>query len=211
MARADRRVRRTRQALARALLDLAATRPFAQITVRELTEHADVGYATFFRHFPSKEALLLDVLRGVVNDLARLLQPITDAGRLDEAGRALFDYVAANARPLRVLFAAQRSGTLERQLRHEVLTRVSASASFRPPAGIPPEVAAHHLAVASLALVGWWLEHDMPHDVATMGRVYAQLVVRPILDDGRANGGGRDAPPRDERHAPTGPPRSRGR
>ncbi len=182
MPRLDRRIKRTRAALAQALLDLAGERPFAQLTIRELTERADVGYATFFRHYPSKEALLLDVFGGVVGDLAALLQPITDEGRLDDAGRQLFTYVAAKAPHMRVLFAAQRGSTLEHQVRAAVEARVLASASFRPPAGVPAELAAHHVAAASLALVGWWLERGMPYGAAQMGRIYAQLVVRPTRE-----------------------------
>ncbi len=179
MPHLDRRVKRTRSALAEALLELADERRFADVTIRELTERADVGYATFFRHYSSKEALLLDVLGGVVDDLADLLQPAAEAGRLEDAGRQLFEYVAANALRLRVLFDAQRGSAFQHEVRSAIEARVLASRSFIPPDGVPRELAAHHLAVSSLAMVGWWLEHGMPDDAKTMGRIYARLVVEP--------------------------------
>jgi AcrR family transcriptional regulator len=175
----DRRVRRTRAALAEALLDLATSTPFERLTVREIAERADVGYATFFRHYPSKEALLLDVFGGIVGDLADLLQPTAEEGRLEEAGRVLFEYVAAHETRLRVLFAAQRGTAVEHEVRAAVEARVLASRGFLPPTEMPPDLAAHHLAVASLALVAWWLEHDMPVDPVRMGRIYVRLVVGP--------------------------------
>jgi AcrR family transcriptional regulator len=175
----DRRVRRTRAALATALLTLAAERPFGDLTIRDLTDRADVGYATFFRHYPSKEALLLDVLGGIVDELADRLQPIADAGRLADAGRELFEFVAANAERMKVLLAARHGRAVEDDLRVAVAARVLASPGFRPPAGVPPELAAHHLAVASLALVAWWLDHGLPEDPARMGAIYARLVVAP--------------------------------
>ncbi|MBW6455094.1 MAG: TetR/AcrR family transcriptional regulator [Trueperaceae bacterium] len=177
----DRRVRRTREALARALLQLAAERPFADVTIRELTAVADVGYATFFRHYQNKEELLLDVLGGIVDELADLLQPSAEAGRLEDAGRDLFAYVAGHATALRVLFDAQRSGTVERELRSAVCARVLASPSFAPPPGVPADLAAHHLTAASLALVGWWLDHDMPYPPEVMANAYARLVAAPTL------------------------------
>jgi AcrR family transcriptional regulator len=177
----DRRVKRTRAALAQALLELATERHFADVTIRELTERADVGYATFFRHYPSKEALLLEVLSGVVEDLADLLQPAAAAGRLEDAGRQLFEYAATNALRLRVLFEAQRGSTLEREVRAAIEARVLASRTFAPPGAVPRELAAHHLSVASLAMVGWWLERDMPLGSEAMGRIYARLVVAPTL------------------------------
>jgi len=176
----DRRVRRTRAALGQALLDLATERPFERLTVRELVDRADVGYATFFRHYASKEALLLDVFGGIVGELADLLQPTAEEGRLEEAGRQLFDYVARHEARLRLLFAAQRGTSVEREVRAAVEARILASRGFRPPADVPADLAAHHLAVASLALVAWWLEHGMPHPPERMGRIYARLVVGPV-------------------------------
>lgn len=176
----DRRVRRTRAALGQALLDLAGERPFERLTVRELVDRADVGYATFFRHYASKEALLLDVFGGVVGELADLLQPTAEQGRLEEAGRQLFEYVARHEAQLRILFAAQRGTAVEREVRAAVEARILASRGFRPPADVPADLAAHHLASSSLALVAWWLEHGMPYDAERMGRVYARLVVGPV-------------------------------
>jgi AcrR family transcriptional regulator len=175
----DRRVRRTRTALTEALLDLVATTPFERLTVREIADRADVGYATFFRHYASKEALLLAVFGGIVGDLADLLQPTAREGRLEEAGRQLFEYVAAHEARLRVLFTAQRGTTVEREVRAAVEARVLSSRGFRPPPDVPADLAAHHLATASLALVAWWLDHDMPIDPARMGRIYTRFVVGP--------------------------------
>ena len=55
-----------------------------------------------------------------------------------------------------------------------------ASRGFRPPADVPAEVAAHHLAAASLALVAWWLEHGTPYGSEKRAQIYARLVVGPV-------------------------------
>jgi AcrR family transcriptional regulator len=57
----DARVVRTRQALRQAMTELAEDRPLEAITVRAIAARAGVGYATFFRHYADKEALLADV------------------------------------------------------------------------------------------------------------------------------------------------------
>lgn len=54
----DRRVRRTKQRLKDALMDLLARRDYDEITIRDLTRRADVGRSTFYSHFASKEELL---------------------------------------------------------------------------------------------------------------------------------------------------------
>jgi len=58
----NRRARRgaaTRESLFRAALDLFALKGFAETTVEDITEAADVGKGTFFNYFPSKDHLLL--------------------------------------------------------------------------------------------------------------------------------------------------------
>src|SRR5437773_891865 len=58
----DRRQRRSaeiRERLFRAALNLFAKKGFAETTVEDITEAADVGKGTFFNYFPSKEHILL--------------------------------------------------------------------------------------------------------------------------------------------------------
>jgi AcrR family transcriptional regulator len=58
----DRRQRRSaelRERLFRAALELFARKGFAETTVEDITESADVGKGTFFNYFPSKDHILL--------------------------------------------------------------------------------------------------------------------------------------------------------
>src|SRR5689334_4808121 len=59
MARSDRRIVRTRNLLAQALVALTLEKNYDAVTIREITDRAEIGYATFFRHYPDKDALLL--------------------------------------------------------------------------------------------------------------------------------------------------------
>ncbi len=49
--RADRRVRKTKQLLQRSLAALLAEKPLSEITVKELTDRADVNRGTFYCHY----------------------------------------------------------------------------------------------------------------------------------------------------------------
>src|SRR6202521_3700357 len=62
LSTSDRRQRRSadiRERLFRAALDLFAQKGFAETTVEDITEAADVGKGTFFNYFPSKDHILL--------------------------------------------------------------------------------------------------------------------------------------------------------
>jgi len=54
----DRRVRRTRQLLVEAFVDLLKEKGFQAISVQDITARADVNRATFYAHFQDKYALL---------------------------------------------------------------------------------------------------------------------------------------------------------
>jgi AcrR family transcriptional regulator len=59
LGRRDRKKQATRQALRSAALRLVAERGFANVTIEDITEVADVAPRTFFNYFPSKESAVI--------------------------------------------------------------------------------------------------------------------------------------------------------
>lgn len=60
----DPRIRRTRQLLQGALLQLLGTKPFDDISVQDITDAATVNRATFYDHYTDKFALLEALIAG---------------------------------------------------------------------------------------------------------------------------------------------------
>ena len=54
----DRRQRKTREAIFKAFTELLSRKNFDQMTVGEIIESADIGRATFYSHFETKDYLL---------------------------------------------------------------------------------------------------------------------------------------------------------
>jgi AcrR family transcriptional regulator len=174
----DRRVRRTQNLLAKALIALTLKKSYESITIRDITEQADIGYATFFRHYHDKDALLHDVSDVVLADLYVLL-PSTPSCDAAVVGIPLFRYVKENSNVIRVLLSSRGSSSLLQRIidlaSQDVLSKnVSLSDSI-----VPPEIAAYHLVNASIALIQWWLDHDMPYPPERMGVIYHQLIIEP--------------------------------
>src|SRR5579859_6695071 len=112
----DRRVKRTQQLLARALIALTLEKGYEDVTIRDITERADIGYATFFRHYHDKDALLMDVLDVVLAELLNLLQlpaPDTDP---TSVSTLVFHYVHEHSEVCRVLLSSRGSTQLVQRM-----------------------------------------------------------------------------------------------
>jgi AcrR family transcriptional regulator len=180
----DRRVRRTQQLLARALIALTLEKGYDAITIRDITERADIGYATFFRHYADKEALLQDVADVVLEDLLALLAPPMarqSGGEADATalGTVLFRYAADHNEVCRVLLGSRGSSGLMDRLIEAGTQSMLGDHTPAPESPVPPEIAAHHVVAATVALIQWWLEHGMPYPPERMGQIYHELIFRP--------------------------------
>lgn len=65
----DPRIRRTRDLLHQALVNLLKIKEFDKISVQDITDEATVNRATFYAHYPDKFALLECVVAGRFHDL----------------------------------------------------------------------------------------------------------------------------------------------
>jgi AcrR family transcriptional regulator len=183
----DRRVRRTRDRLGDAIVQLVQERPFDEITVQEVLERAGVSRSTFYAHYLDKHDLLLsdadEFFAATAGHLARSderserLAPVHEFfAHVAEAGPFLAALVAAGkfddmlklgqghfARGIE-----QRLATLPRS-RHLGSARRAALAQA--------------LSGAMLSLLTWWLGRGRPespeeldalfHDLAWAGAIPA--------------------------------------
>ncbi|MET9070304.1 TetR/AcrR family transcriptional regulator, partial [Streptosporangium sandarakinum] len=69
----DRRVRRTRAALARALLELAEERDLSRISVSDVAERAGVSRTAFYDHYRDVHELAEAACTAMIDDLIGLL------------------------------------------------------------------------------------------------------------------------------------------
>jgi len=84
---------RNRRALIDAATDLFSERG-VEVTIAEIRERAGVGQGTVFRHFPTKEHLMAEVMRERMTALARLAEEQIGA---DDPVAGLRDFMAAAA------------------------------------------------------------------------------------------------------------------
>ena len=79
VTRLDRRKARTRAALVAAARDLLTSRDPAGVSIQEITDAADVGFGSFYNHFPSKQELFDAAVDEVIEEHGAMLEKITAA------------------------------------------------------------------------------------------------------------------------------------
>lgn len=119
----DRRVRKTRDLLHRALMDLAIERGYDRVTVQDILDRADVGRSTFYAHYKNKDDLLVvssgEHLRQLI---AAQLPPDRDAPLL--APVYVMARLAAEHPMIYRFFTSERSGSLPLRALQQIIAEI---------------------------------------------------------------------------------------
>lgn len=180
MERTDRRVARTHRLLGQALLELIQEQSFDSITIRDITDRADIGYATFFRHYDGKEDLLAEQLEAIIRQIEALAGEHSD-DYFQREGALFFEHARDNQLLYRGLLGGQVNAQVIRRLRDAMITVIRPHLEGHLEESqllIPLDLATNHIAASALEMLAWWLENDMPHSPDDMGRYYEKLIIQ---------------------------------
>lgn len=175
----DARQQRSRRALVDAMLALLRERPFEQVTIREIAARAGVGYATFFRHYPAKEALLGDVAAVEIAQLLARTTPLLHEVDSRESTRALCTWVAEH----RTLWSTLLIGGAAGIVRAEFIRQARLLPQDFPPSDhwLPGDLAVVHGTAATIDVLSWWLEQDAGFPADRIADILNRLVIEPLV------------------------------
>jgi AcrR family transcriptional regulator len=175
----DARVVRTREALREAMTALAAESPLDAITVRAIAARAGVGYATFFRHYSDKDALLAHVAERLIQDFLRQVRPLLQQRDRLAAARSLCEFVADRVPLYQALLAGGSGETVRAEMLRQTMMTL-AQARTRPAEGPLDDLILFHLVSATLNMLAWWLRHLDEVDIDTMAEMIERAVLTPV-------------------------------
>lgn len=137
------------------MLALLAVKPFEAITVRDICAESSVHYATFFRHYPGKEALLDAVAQDQIAALNALAVEARASGDFATGFTALCRYVEEH----RELWAVLLNGGAGAAMREEWVRQSQRVAANETPVNtwLPPELGTIIAATMIAETLAWWV------------------------------------------------------
>jgi AcrR family transcriptional regulator len=163
-------------ALRAALLALITRMPFDKITVRDIVAEAGIGYATFFRHYPSKDALLDAVAGEEIAAMMALTAPLLSPTDTRSSCVVLAQHVAANRDVWTALLTGGAAGHLREQF-----VRLAAQVPG-PDQGsewLPSDLGLIFGVSATVEILAWWLRQKPDYPVDDVAELLDRLVIRP--------------------------------
>lgn len=175
----DLRAIRTREALRTALLALLEEKPLEQILVRDITKAARTGYATFYRHYPTKEALLEDLAKQQVKHLVEISLPVMDGVNILAAYKTLFAQVDEHRDIWKTLLNSGASDAIKLELlqvsREVAITRAETNNSAAL------ELRVILVVTCTVELLAWWLNQPNQMTVDEVAQILDSTVIVPFL------------------------------
>ena len=186
----DRRQRKTRDAIFGAFTSLLEERPYHRITVQEIIDAADVGRATFYAHFETKDYLLKDLceeLFGHIIDTA-MGHPNghihgCNATAADSVFLHLFRHLKQNDRNILALLSSQNNEIFlqyfKTNLKKLIQTEFADTGKLERSA-LPMDFLVNHISASFVETVSWWLHHGMAQSPEEMAQ-YFEVVTKALV------------------------------
>jgi AcrR family transcriptional regulator len=170
---------RTRAALRDALLALLDIKTFDEISIRDIAARSRTGYATFFRHYETKAALLNDIAAAEIAALIGLCMPILWSADSRAAARTLCAYVDARHSLWSALLTGGAAGTMRTEFIRQ--TGQIPPAEAKPDSWLPADLRVVYGVSATVEILAWWLSRRDVYSVGQIAEILDRLVITPTL------------------------------
>ncbi len=167
----DRRQRKTRDAIFEAFISLLNEKSYNKITVGEIIERADIGRATFYAHFETKDFLLKALCEELFCHIFDCMQGenqrhhhIFQCDAPDSVFLHLFEHIEKNDNHILKLLSGNNNELFLNYFKCGVLkiiesSRDDFSGSFSDK--LPENFIINHIAVTFVETVRWWIADKM--------------------------------------------------
>lgn len=163
----DRRARRSRKLLKESLLELMKRKTFSDISVRDVTDAADMNRATFYLHYTGTAELLQSVEEDLLEELQALvdahMQETVAVGSVAPVFEPVLDFAVEHRETCAILFASSEASGFFQSIQRLVHENGAPLVKtwFRPADPRLTDYLLNFLAWGFIGLLSEWFEKDM--------------------------------------------------
>ena len=180
-SRTQRRVARTKAAIEDAFVQLVLERGYDRVAVEDITDRADLARATFYAHYPNKEAVQFSVFNRLTEDLVQRIAG--QGGPSTVIHRDAIQAAYKHAAEMPGLYRACLSDARTRQAHLSTLSRY-AEQNFRDrltalgkQPRVPVPVMARAFVGAHVAILEAWLAGELHCDIEELASMTLDLLI----------------------------------
>jgi len=182
----DRRQKKTRDAIFKAFSELLSKKHFNQITVAEIIELANVGRATFYAHFETKDFLLKELCQEL------FCHVFDSTGQGEEKHKHIFDCDAPSSVILHLLqhfqkndnnildlLACENNELFLRYFKEDLKKLIQSQRHIfdsKKAESLPDEYWTNHIAATFVETVRWWIADGMKESPETIADYFETVI-----------------------------------
>ena len=167
----DRRQRKTREAIYGAFVQLLSKKSFDKITVGEIIELADVGRATFYAHFETKDYLLKGLLAELFDHIFEtedgekgMHRHIFDCEAPNSVYLHLFQHLQKNDNNVGKLLVCENTDLVMQYFKNSVRKLVEkhlGDFELKKPQAVPETFWVNYITETLVETARWWMGQGM--------------------------------------------------
>lgn len=179
-AREDRRVRITKQAIRESFVELMGRYPISKISVKMISESADINRSTFYAHYADQYDLLHQIQKETISDIRAYIadKTFTKGSQITTPILAqVLEYARDNAAVFIVLLNDNSDMTFKNDLM--LVAHDQALKEIRADANLDPQTSKYlqHFAIDGLmSIIQTWLEDDAPEEPEQLAEIVTRIL-----------------------------------
>lgn len=181
----DRRQRKSREAIFSAFSRLLTKKNFSQITVGEIIYEADVGRATFYAHFETKDYLLKELCEELfchVFDCTKEQNSnhrhIFDCDAPGSIFLHLFQHFGRNDNHILDLLSGPNHELFLKYFKQGLIKLIVSqidTIEMGRKMGLPQDFLVDHIAVSFIETIRWWVKHRMKESPELVSQYFLRM------------------------------------
>ncbi|MBQ3252561.1 MAG: TetR/AcrR family transcriptional regulator [Oscillospiraceae bacterium] len=178
----DRRQRKTRESIFSAFIQLLSAKEYSQITVGEIIENADIGRATFYAHFETKDFLLKELCEDLFCHIFDGEDPDHPTHRHmfhchapDSVFLHLFQHLLKNDNHILELLSCQNNSLFLQYFKEHLKTLVTQQLPLfeaRKSDTLPESFWIDHICSTFVETLRWWVDNGMIQSPETITQYF---------------------------------------